>query len=143
MNLIIINGPSLNLIGSREPKIYGSKSFDLFIPELRNAFKMHTIEYFQSNGEGQIIDEIQKAANHYDGIIINAGAYSHTSIAIADSIASINVPVVEVHISNVFSREQFRRHSYLSEKCIGIISGFGLNGYKLAIEALLSHLNNQ
>jgi len=137
MKLIIINGPNLNLLGSREPEIYGDHSFEEYFTSLQSEFPGLTLHYFQSNSEGEIIDKLQEVGFTYDGIILNAGAYTHTSIAIADAIASIRVPVVEVHISNVFARETFRHHSYLSPNCAGVIAGFGLKGYLMAIEYFL------
>ncbi|HOF98879.1 MAG: 3-dehydroquinate dehydratase [Bacteroidetes bacterium ADurb.BinA395] len=133
----IINGPNLNLLGEREPSIYGNKSFNGFFEELKKQYPDVKLEYFQSNSEGEIIDKLQEIGFSADGIILNAGAYTHTSIAIADAIRSIQSPVIEVHISNVFQRESFRHHSFLSEVCKGCIIGFGLNSYRLAVEALL------
>ncbi|HOJ66116.1 MAG TPA: type II 3-dehydroquinate dehydratase [Paludibacteraceae bacterium] len=133
----IINGPNLNLLGEREPSIYGNKSFNGFFEELKKQYPDVKLEYFQSNNEGEIIDKLQEIGFSADGIILNAGAYTHTSIAIADAIRSIQSPVIEVHISNVFQRESFRHHSFLSEVCKGCIIGFGLNSYRLALEALL------
>lgn len=129
----IINGPNLNLLGKREPGVYGSQSFDEYLTTLRNIFPQMTIDYFQSNSEGELIDRIQEAGFSADGIVLNAGAYTHTSIAIADAIRAVSAPVIEVHISNVFSRESFRHHSYLSAVCKGSISGFGLDSYRLAL----------
>ena len=133
----IINGPNLNLLGEREPSVYGNKSFNNFFDELKKQFPDVKLEYFQSNSEGEIIDKLQEIGFSFDGIILNAGAYTHTSIAIADAIRSIKSPVIEVHISNVFQRESYRHHSYLSEVCKGCIIGFGLNSYRLAVEAIL------
>jgi len=133
----IIDGPNLNLLGEREPSIYGNKSFNGFFEELKKQYPDVKLEYFQSNSEGEIIDKLQEIGFSADGIILNAGAYTHTSIAIADAIRSIQSPVIEVHISNVFQRESFRHHSFLSEVCKGCIIGFGLNSYRLAVEALL------
>ncbi|HQF12101.1 MAG TPA: type II 3-dehydroquinate dehydratase [Paludibacteraceae bacterium] len=133
----IINGPNLNLLGEREPSIYGNKSFNGFFEELKKQYPDVELAYFQSNSEGEIIDKLQEIGFSADGIILNAGAYTHTSIAIADAIRSIQSPVIEVHISNVFQRESFRHHSFLSEVCKGCIIGFGLNSYRLAVEALL------
>ncbi len=133
--IIIINGPNLNLIGKREPEIYGNQSFDDYFIELQNNLKQGFIlKYFQSNVEGELINKIHEVGFDYDGIIINAGAYSHTSVAIADAISSIKTPCIEVHISNVFARESYRHHSYISPKCKGVISGFGLRSYALAIQ---------
>ncbi|MDX9747311.1 MAG: type II 3-dehydroquinate dehydratase [Paludibacter sp.] len=129
----IINGPNLNLLGKREPGVYGSQSFDEYLTTLKAIFPQMTIDYFQSNSEGELIDRIQEAGFSADGIVLNAGAYTHTSIAIADAIRAVSAPVIEVHISNVFSRESFRHHSYLSAVCKGSISGFGLDSYRLAL----------
>ncbi len=137
MEIIIINGPNLNLLGKREPGIYGEDSFEDFLLHLRGQFHELHIQYFQSNHEGVLIDKLHEVGFSYDGIILNAGAFTHTSIAIADAIAAIETPVIEVHISNVFKRESFRHHSYLSPNCEGIIAGFGLRGYELAVQYLL------
>ncbi|MFN8259065.1 MAG: type II 3-dehydroquinate dehydratase [Bacteroidales bacterium] len=137
MNFLIINGPNLNLLGKREPGVYGSKSFPEFLDELRIEFSGHTIDYFQSNHEGELLDRIHDAEGKYAGIILNAGAYTHTSIALADAISAINVPVVEVHISNIFKREKFRHVSKIAAVCGGSISGFGLNSYILGILSFL------
>ena len=137
MKLIIINGPNLNLIGIRNKEIYGDQSFEDYFEQLQKEFEGIELEYFQSNSEGSLIDKLHEVGFSYDGIILNAGAYSHTSIAIGDAIESISTTVLEVHISNVFSRERFRRHSYLTKNCKGIISGLGLNGYGLAIRSFL------
>lgn len=128
----IINGPNLNLLGKREPDIYGSISFEDYLNELKTTFYDIDIEHVQSNHEGVLIDEIQKST-HLDGIVLNAAAYSHTSIAIADAIAAINTPTVEVHISNIYQRESFRHLSLVSPNCVGVIVGFGLEGYKMAV----------
>ncbi|MEI7503373.1 MAG: type II 3-dehydroquinate dehydratase [Paludibacter sp.] len=133
----IINGPNLNLLGKREPTVYGNQSFDAYLVDLKTQFAGVEIDYFQSNSEGALIDKIQEVGFSYDGIILNAGAYTHTSIAIADAIRSITVPVLEVHISNVFKRETYRHHSYLSEACKGCIVGFGMDSYRLALDAIL------
>jgi 3-dehydroquinate dehydratase-2 len=138
MKLHIINGPNLNLLGIREPEIYGTQGFDAFFEQLQTEFPDHEISYFQSNVEGELINNLQKVGFSADGIILNAGAYTHTSIAIGDAVAAIKTPVLEVHISNVFSREEFRHVSYIAPKAIGIISGLGLNGYRLAIIHFLS-----
>lgn len=137
MKIIIINGPNLNLLGQREPGIYGKESFDKYLLKLYASFPEIQLDYFQSNHEGQIIDKLQEAGFDYDGIVLNAGAYSHTSVAIGDTIAAITARVIEVHISNVYARENYRHHSYLSAKCYGIIVGLGLKGYKLAIQSLI------
>jgi len=133
VKLIIINGPNLNLLGKREPEIYGNVSFEEYLVQLRNDFPNISIDYFQSNVEGEIINKLQETGFTYDGIILNAGGYTHTSVAIGDAVAAITTPVVEVHISNIFTREEFRHHSFLSPHCVGIISGLGLNGYASAI----------
>ncbi|TSA27807.1 MAG: 3-dehydroquinate dehydratase [Bacteroidetes bacterium] len=137
MKLIIINGPNLNLLGKREPGIYGSVRFETYLKKLRKAYPHLTIEYFQSNVEGEIINALQKAGFLYDGIILNAGGYTHTSVAIADAIRSIRTPVIEVHITNIFAREAFRQVSMLSPYVKGIITGFGLDSYRLAVESLI------
>jgi len=137
MKLSIINGPNLNLIGTREPGIYGSETFEHYFQKLRKKYENIDFDYFQSNVEGELINEIQAADKNADGIILNAGAYTHTSIAIGDAIASIKAPVIEVHISNVYAREDFRKFSHISAKCAGTISGFGLKSYLLAVESFL------
>jgi len=137
MKIIIINGPNLNLIGKREPKIYGNQTFEDYLEKIQKEFPTIEIEYFQSNIEGEIISKIQEVGFSYHGIIINAGAYTHTSIGIADAVKSVASPVVEVHISNTFSRETFRHTSYISPVVKGIIIGFGLDSYRLAILSLL------
>jgi 3-dehydroquinate dehydratase-2 len=134
----IINGPNLNLLGTREPEIYGGKTFETYLEELRRDYPQIQIAYFQSNVEGLLIDKLQEVGFSYDGIILNGGAYTHTSVALQDAIRSIKTPVVEVHISNVFQREEFRHHSYLSPVCKGVICGFGMDSYRLALEALLA-----
>jgi len=138
MKILIINGPNLNLLGKREPDIYGNKSFEEYFSGLKETFKQIELEYFQSNCEGALIDKIQECGFTYDGIVLNAGAYTHYSYAIADAIASISKPVVEVHISNIHSRDEFRKHSCTAKNCIGVITGLGLEGYRLAIDFLLS-----
>lgn len=137
MHLMIINGPNLNLLGRRETEIYGELSFEEYLEKLRNNFPGHQIEYFQSNVEGEIIDKLHEVGFSYDGVILNAGGYTHTSVAIGDAVAGIKSPVVEVHISNIYSREEFRHISYISPHAKGVIAGLGLQGYKLAIESLL------
>ena len=137
MKILILNGPNLNLLGVREPGIYGNSSFDSYLPQLLGRYPAVDIEYRQSNIEGELIDIMQEAGFSYDGIILNAGAYTHTSIALHDCIRSLKCPVIEVHISNVHSREEFRRHSYISPVCKGVICGFGLDSYRLALEALM------
>ena len=133
MKIQIINGPNLNLLGKREPDVYGSQSFDAFLETLSKRFSPTEIHHYQSNVEGDLVSKIQDVGFSYDGIILNAGAYTHTSIAIHDAIAAINTPVIEVHISNVYAREEFRHKSVITSKCVGIISGFGLESYALAL----------
>ncbi|MFA6248838.1 MAG: type II 3-dehydroquinate dehydratase [Mucilaginibacter sp.] len=137
MNIQIINGPNLNLLGVREKSIYGSADFESYLAELQKHFTNITINYYQSNVEGEIINKLHEVGFSYDGIVLNAGAYTHTSIAIADAIAAINAPTIEVHISNVYKREEFRHHSMLAASCKGVIAGFGMHSYRLAIESLL------
>jgi 3-dehydroquinate dehydratase-2 len=139
MNLLIINGPNLNLLGKRQTEIYGNTDFQTFLKDLQNEFSNHRLDYFQSNVEGEIINEIHTASEQYDGIILNAGGYTHTSVAIADAVAAVAVPVVEVHISNIFAREEIRHTSLLGANCTGSIIGFGLKGYRLAV---LSFVDN-
>lgn len=134
----IINGPNLNLLGVREPGIYGNNSFESYLPALRALFPDVQIDYYQSNIEGEMINKMQEVGFGYDGIVLNAGAYTHTSIALLDCIRSLRCPVVEVHISNVHQREEFRHHSMISSGCKGVICGFGLQGYELAIRGLLN-----
>ncbi|CAI8394131.1 MAG: 3-dehydroquinate dehydratase [Flavobacteriaceae bacterium] len=138
MKLKIINGPNLNLLGTRETSIYGTTTFDSFFNLLQKKYPRVELSYFQSNIEGELIDSLQKAGFTYDGIILNAGAYTHTSIGIGDTVKAIDSPVVEVHISNTFSREEFRHKSYISAGAKGVILGFGLESYSLAIESFLS-----
>ena len=138
MKVLIINGPNLNLLGKREPGIYGSSSFEAYLPELQAAYPDAEIEYYQSNIEGEMINKMQEVGFSYDGIVLNAGAYTHTSVAILDAIKSVNTPTIEVHISNVHQREEFRHHSMISRGCMGVICGFGLDSYRLAIEAILT-----
>ncbi|HNX89185.1 MAG TPA: type II 3-dehydroquinate dehydratase [Paludibacteraceae bacterium] len=133
--IIIINGPNLNLLGKREPTIYGSAGFEEYFSELKNMFSDMDLSYYQTNSEGLIIDKLHEAGFTFDGIVLNAGAYTHTSLAIADAVRAISTPVVELHISNVFKREEYRHHSFLSEACRGCIVGFGLDSYKLAVES--------
>ena len=135
----IINGPNLNLLGVREPGIYGNNSFESYLPALRALFPDVQIDYYQSNIEGEMINKMQEVGFGYDWIVLNAGAYTHTSIALLDCIRSLRCPVVEVHISNVHQREEFRHHSMISSGCKGVICGFGLQGYELAIRGLLNH----
>lgn len=133
----IINGPNLNLLGKREPTVYGNQPFEDYLQELILLFPETQLDYYQSNTEGAIIDKLHEIGFTYDGIVLNGGAYTHTSIAIADAIRSITVPVIEVHISNVFKRENYRHHSFLSEACKGCIVGFGMDSYRLAIDSIL------
>ena len=133
--LLIINGPNLNLLGKREPDVYGSLTFESYFETLKTTFSEFELFYYQSNVEGLLIDKIHEVGFSYDGIILNAGAYTHTSIAIADAIRAIKTPVIEVHISNVHAREEFRHHSYLSAACKACVVGFGLDSYRLAIES--------
>lgn len=135
--IVIINGPNLNLLGQREPEIYGSQGFDAFLAQLRSQFTDVTIDYFQSNIEGELINAIQEAGASANGIILNPAGYTHTSVAIGDAIAAIQIPVIEVHISNVHAREEFRKLSHVSAKAKGTIAGLGLDGYKLALQYLI------
>ncbi len=137
MRISIINGPNLNLIGTRETDIYGGESFEHYFQKLRRKYQNVDFDYFQSNVEGELINEIQRAGAKMDAIILNPGGYSHTSVAIGDSIAAIKIPVIEVHISNIDAREEFRKLSHVSAKCRGTISGLGLKGYALAVEYFL------
>lgn len=137
MKIIIINGPNLNLLGQREPDVYGNQSFEEYFNQLKLAFPHVKLDYFQSNIEGELIDKIQETGFSYDGIILNAAAYTHTSIAIADAIKAIEIPVVEVHISNTFSRESFRHQSFIAPNAKGVILGFGLKSYDLALLSFL------
>lgn len=136
MKIQIINGPNLNLLGKREPGKYGSMSFEEYLKILKDLFSDYEIEYFQSNVEGLLIDKIQESRFTFDGIVINAGAYTHTSVAIADALRSVTTPAVEVHITNILSREEFRHISFIANACKGSIMGFGMDSYRLAIEAL-------
>ena len=136
MKILIVNGPNLNLLGVREPGIYGSSSFEQYLPKLQAQYPDIDIESFQSNIEGELINKMQEVGFTYDGIVLNAGAYTHTSVALHDCIRSLKSPVIEVHISNVHQREEFRHHSMISAACKGVICGFGLDSYRLAIEAL-------
>ena len=137
MKIAIINGPNLNLLGKREPEIYGSETFEDYLEKLKVKFPSISFEYFQSNVEGEIVNALQQYGFSADGIILNPGAYTHTSIAIGDAIAAIKTKVVEIHISNIFAREEFRKHSYVSAKAIGVISGLGMKGYELGVEYFL------
>ncbi|WP_259069807.1 type II 3-dehydroquinate dehydratase [Mucilaginibacter sp. X4EP1] len=138
MKIQIINGPNLNLLGVREKSIYGNTNFETYLDELKKRYPNIELSYYQSNVEGEIINKLHEIGFSYDGIVINAGAYTHTSIAIADAIAAINTPVIEVHISNVYKREEFRHNSMLAASCKGVIAGFGMDSYRLAIENILA-----
>ena len=137
MVIHIINGPNLNLVGKREPEVYGNRSLDQYLQELIERYPQHTIDVYQSNIEGEIVDRLQQVGFDDCGIILNAGGYTHTSVAIADAVAAITAPVIEVHISNIYSREPFRHKSLLSPVCKGIIAGFGLDSYRLALLSLI------
>ena len=137
MKIQIINGPNLNLLGVREKSIYGESSFETYFEELRSKYSIIELEYFQSNVEGEIINKLHEVGFSYDGIILNAGGYTHTSVAISDAIAGIKTPVVEVHISNIYAREEYRHVSLTGKNCKGVLTGFGLNGYRLALESFL------
>ena len=137
MKIIIINGPNLNLLGKREPEVYGNETFESYFEKLQIQFPNATIEYFQSNIEGEIISKLQETGFSYDGIVLNAGAYTHTSIGIGDAVKAITTPVVEVHISNTFARESFRHQSYISPNAKGVIIGFGLESYELGVRAFV------
>ena len=133
MNIQIINGPNLNLLGKRETSIYGAESFENFFETLKNRFPSVQLHYYQSNVEGELVNKLHEVGFSFDGVILNAGAYTHTSVAIHDAIGGIKTPVVEVHISNVYSREEFRHKSLITSKCVGLITGFGLEGYAMAL----------
>lgn len=135
MKIAIINGPNLNLVGSRETDVYGSESFEHYFAKLRKKYEKIDFDYYQSNVEGELINELQNSARKMDGIILNAGGFTHTSVAIGDAIAAIGIPVVEVHISNIEAREDFRKISHISAKCSGTIFGFGIKGYELAVQS--------
>jgi 3-dehydroquinate dehydratase-2 len=137
MRILILNGPNLNLLGTREPGIYGSRTFDDYLVELRAMFNGHDIAHVQSNVEGELINALQKAEGTRDGVVMNAAGFSHTSVALRDTIAALRVPVVEVHISNIHAREEFRERSLTAAKCVACISGAGLDGYRLAVDHLL------
>jgi len=137
MKFIIINGPNLNLLGKREPELYGNQTFDAYFEELKSKYNTLQLEYYQSNIEGELIDKIQEVGFSYDGIILNAAAYTHTSVGIADAVKAITTPVIEVHISNTFAREESRHHSFLSPNVKGIIIGFGMKSYQLALQSFL------
>ena len=144
MDILLINGPNLNLLGTREPEIYGKKTLvqiekELIYKAKKNGFKL---DCYQSNHEGKIVDKIQTSIGNINGILINAGALTHTSVALRDALVGSSIPFIELHISNIFNREEFRKESYLTDKAIGIISGFGINSYFLALDGLISYLNN-
>jgi len=141
MRILILNGPNLNLLGKREKSIYGSQSFDKYLELLKPVFEGISIDYFQSNWEGELIDKLHASPGVYEGIVLNAGGYTHTSVALADAVAAIQVPVVEVHISNLLKREDFRHQSLIGPNCIGTIMGFGLDSYRLGVESLRVYLN--
>lgn len=143
LNIAIVNGPNLNLIGTRETDIYGGEPLDKFLQQLQSDYKMLTIETFQSNIEGELINFIHSCRGRIQGIVLNGGAYTHTSIAIADALVAVSIPTVEVHISNIHAREEYRQHSYTAAKCIGCITGLGLKGYKLAVDFLQDHLSSK
>lgn len=143
MNIQLINGPNLNLLGKREPDIYGSDSFESYLKKLKTWYPQITFSYFQSNIEGELIDKIHEVGFAHDGIILNAGAYTHTSIALADAISAVKTPVIEVHISNVYARESFRHVSMIAPVCKGSIVGFGLNSYRLAVESFIKKKENE
>ena len=137
MKILIINGPNLNLLGKREPEVYGSTSFEEYFETLKSTFPEIQLEYYQSNVEGELINKIHEVGFSYDAILLNAGGYTHTSVAISDAIAGVTTPTLEVHISNIYKREEFRHKSIISKSCIGMISGLGLNGYELGIRYFL------
>ena len=139
MKILIINGPNLNLLGKREPEIYGHVSFEEYLTQLKARFPQHNLSYYQSNHEGCLIDELQFADGQHDAVVMNPGAYAHTSIALADCIRAISIPVVEVHISDISQREPYRRHSFTAEACVKCFSGLGMEGYDRAIEFVSSH----
>ena len=143
MYIVIINGPNLNLLGRREPEKYGHSSFEVYLEVIKSRYPDISFKYFQSNTEGEIINEIQKAGFSSDGIILNAGGYTHTSVAITDAIAAVKSPVIEVHITNISAREDFRHTSLIGRNCSGSISGFGLDSYRLAVEALIEITNSK
>ena len=143
MKIAIINGPNLNLLGKRETDIYGNESFETFLVQLKNKFNYVEINYFQSNVEGELINEIQRVGFDHDGIILNPGGYTHTSVAIGDAVAAIKIPVIEVHISNIFGREEFRKISHVSGKAAGVITGLGLAGYELAVTFFIEKSNRK
>jgi 3-dehydroquinate dehydratase II len=137
MKILIINGPNLNLLGKREPGIYGNEDFESYFKKLKELYSLFELEYYQSNVEGEIINKLHEVGFSYDGVILNAGGYTHTSVAIADAVASIKTPVIEVHISNVYAREDYRHVSLMAKNCKGVIAGFGMTSYKLALESFI------
>ncbi len=137
MKFLIVNGPNLNLLGTREPNVYGNQSFEEYFQEIETNFSAHDFTYAQSNVEGELIDILQQAVAQYDAVVFNPGGYSHTSVAISDCIAAIDIPVAEVHISNIYAREEYRHHSITGKNAVGVISGFGLAGYQLAVHYFL------
>lgn len=137
MRILIINGPNLNLTGQRQPEIYGTKSFDELLPELQGEFPEAELSYYQSNHAGQLIDQLQEVAKEVDAVVLNAGAYTHTSLALGDAVAALRVPLIEVHMSNIWSRSPQRHQSYISKHARGVIAGFGMESYRLALQALL------
>lgn len=139
--ILILNGPNLNLLGTREQDIYGNQTFESYFKNLKTQFESVNLNYFQSNVEGELINKLHEVGFDYDGIIFNAGGYTHTSVAIADAVASINTPVIEVHISNVYAREEYRHTSLMAKNCKGIITGFGLSSYRMALENLINEAN--
>ena len=143
MKIQIINGPNLNLLGKREPDVYGNTPFESYLLLLKEKYPDITLEYFQSNTEGDLVNKIHESGFAFDGIILNAGAYTHTSIALHDAIKAVVAPVIEVHISNVYARESFRHKSMISAACKGIIAGFGMDSYKLALEAIMNFVNSE
>jgi len=143
MKILILNGPNLNLLGVREKSIYGDQSFEAYFGQLQAQYGGAELAYFQSNAEGELIDKLHEVGFSWDGVILNAGGYTHTSVALGDAVAAIRTPVVEVHISNVYARETFRHHSYLSKNCAGVIGGFGLESYRLALEYFVRKLSGR
>ena len=143
MKIAIVNGPNLNLLGVREPEKYGTNTFEEFYQELKSVYAEIEFSYFQSNVEGELINEIHNKGFVVDGIILNAGGYTHTSVALSDALASVNSPVVEVHLTNVHAREEYRHVSLIAKNCIGSIAGFGMDSYRLAVEALLAKIDNE
>lgn len=143
MNFLIINGPNLNLLGTREKSIYGEVSFETYFEQLQELYGKVKLEYYQSNIEGEMINEIHRVGFSYDGIVLNAGAYTHTSLALADAISAVNTPVIEIHISNVHKREEIRHTTMIGKACLGTVSGFGLDSYRLGIEGLLNYCDKR